>query len=669
MNTQLFYTPDFESDLERITPKPNVVDKFGLVTRPARELESVNALLEPSIGDNLKFIRATPWAAWPPLAEGLFLDFADVNQSTTSRIASCEEYIYERFYDLHRFENEAHGLEGNWEAIYDLAYGPLSSPAAIGTRMLSTEVLRRRNGSDSHSLILQRISKRSPFLMMGSHARLALKDHPVANPLLAVSLWQPGEPLERIGQISTNYYNIVKNAGYEAMTWEWHKERHDELVGAGFTVDEMLSYEPFKQRFRTLAWQLENFSQIGPPLDFDQFTINENCNVVEDNCGLFENSQPSQFIFTTPLNGELTENQQQWYAERSILATKVVEALQVARELGCLKIDEPHPCQWSPREFARSVFAVETPDRHATLERCYEWTGTVDDWGTLSNYTFNVVEGMDPHPANKNYLLHSERLEEYFADKRAWIENIVELIEDLNLDTDVSGRPRIGKTFIEERADGGEYFSFDYDMSSSWDIVNLEGADPNNPKDKQVDVRFRGRFAAEAEIFERWTVPPASMDIKLAGTGSGNPPTSDPSSLVITLAGFEVQNFMWSGQPSRWNLYSGEDSRDDETTIEGPIFFVAGIPLRVSGGLAGEIGYTLDIDVTAGTQLHLDADFIPRASVAGFVTVAVDYGIAKAGIKGQLTLLRVELPVRMDLTLDLTLDLNLPGGKPKVVST
>lgn len=63
---------------------------------------------------------------------------------------TCHEYVYERFFDVTVFADAISMVEEPRQ-IWDIAYGPASNPAAIGTRHLSDPTLRARPGSSPRS--------------------------------------------------------------------------------------------------------------------------------------------------------------------------------------------------------------------------------------------------------------------------------------------------------------------------------------------------------------------------------------------------------------------------------------------------------------------------------------------------------------------------------------
>lgn len=92
-------------------------------------------------------------------------------------------------------------------------------------------------------------------------------------------------------------------------------------------------------------------------------------------------------------------------------------------------------------------------------------------------------------------------------------------------------------------------------------------------------------------------------------------------------------------------------------------FFLGPIPMSLSVGAGGGIGYRFQMNgsltafegneesVDICPELVLDATLEPYVGVYGFIEVAIDIVIARAGVRGEVTILELSIPVTLDLSL------------------
>jgi len=204
---------------------------------------------------------------------------------------------------------------------------------------------------------------------------------------------------------------------------------------------------------------------------------------------------------------------------------------------------------------------------------------------------------------------------------------------------------------------GNATFGVYYDYALSWSSPNLDPELLAQSMCEVFDLEASGSLTAGGKAFGSPEIPiiDASVGASLLGGPSGD----------LTILGAQI----WGLQPSEeWLVSNGWERSED--LLEGTIRFnLAGfIPMRITGGIAGtlgmEYGLTLDAespciddDGVAGCQDEVDRCarlglfFHPSARLDGFAEVAVDFVVASAGIRCDLTLVRVDVP--FDVTADL----------------
>ena len=124
-----------------------------------------------------------------------------------------------------------------------------------------------------------------------------------------------------------------------------------------------------------------------------------------------------------------------------------------------------------------------------------------------------------------------------------------------------------------------------------------------------------------------------------------------------------VGNVETTENPDNYRLWVNfvDDNRSASLFSHTTPFALGPIPMSLTVGAAGEIGYKTDFD--AGVDLfdgmnaqnhcpeaYIGATLEPYMGVNGFVELGLDIGIAKAGVRGEMTIIRVSIPVSVDAT-------------------
>lgn len=114
------------------------------------------------------------------------------------------------------------------------------------------------------------------------------------------------------------------------------------------------------------------------------------------------------------------------------------------------------------------------------------------------------------------------------------------------------------------------------------------------------------------------------------------------------------------GGAMNWNLVDVGGSWDKTQKIVQFTFWIGPVPVGIEAGISGRVG--VEINVNAGVNVaggstclegQLRTEVRPLVAVSGYLFAGVDIIVAKAGIRGFLTLVELGLPLSSQLTLGL----------------
>ncbi|ATB40507.1 hypothetical protein CYFUS_005956 [Cystobacter fuscus] len=189
-------------------------------------------------------------------------------------IDSCNEYVYEKYYDYSVFEDAFVKLGNNYRAIFNTAYAPavngVTPASAIGTRGIVNPVLRGKDGTPfTPNIPFQAGLPKNQFftvpLPAGDKVSIATgdKDQVTILPgLVTVTL----KNLHRNGlsltgvvfNDSTLKPTIDQGASYYNESWSWHKAMSE--TNAGLLDEQMYEMDRLQEDFAALLAQRESLA-------------------------------------------------------------------------------------------------------------------------------------------------------------------------------------------------------------------------------------------------------------------------------------------------------------------------------------------------------------------------------------------------------------------------
>ncbi|NOK00234.1 hypothetical protein HNV27_01240 [Myxococcus xanthus] len=326
----------------------------------------------------------------------------------------------------------------------------------------------------------------------------------------------------------------------------------------------------------------------------------------------------------------------------------IEESLVKAQKDGCLDTQGPTVCDWSPRRYKTMLEAAMAPRREADLQACLFLTG--NDFGPESfvrNADKLDVKGLD----RKDYTLSSSLLAQYIAIYGAHIHG-------LNTPTNPStGAVRHGGESSDSGYAGGDTFGGGYDYVAGWEYVQPGSGLRNKALGAwcDSDVRLYGEFNAYANVFGPTRHEMAHVSGEAGTEGNGIRLKLDARVLGTSLYSHDKH------YPLRFTFYEGKPFFDSDVAKASTTFVVVFVPVTVQGGLSAEAGVKMNIGgaVTRNcTEDLLGVDLYgtitPFASVKGFASVGIGIPGLQVGVRGDLVITRVNVPLYGDIGLYLS---------------
>ena len=506
-------------------------------------------------------------------------------------VASCAEYAFEKFYDFGRVEQASAASEHDARKVFELLTSP-SSPV----RMTGQTAVRSRSGKTSSPL---------PFAACA-----------------------PGNSF-------TSYLSPPQPGSCAPESWSWHLQKAQALAAAGYS-DEALEYLARKEA------------------DFDELVAAKYMVQTQQalNGGAIGSSNPmvsqQAMLESYALNAQIV-----WWDGQIDAALAIAQS-----ELGCVPsvAGVLTPCDWAPSDLRDTLYTHYRNLRSAARAKCEAVTG-----GDLTNLTSRFVDvygsplghAMSPYTGKPlpviAYTASTESLDTYFSQlemHRQWLAAELAKLKK-QLPVDATGRVTTSQVRADEESMGGDMFGAAYRYASMWAV-----SDPT-PKANVCDATV----LAETTVESRAAIVGFDQEL-FYGHAKLTPSNVSAEVRVLGMSLATVNEPIPAGT---YDIVSAHPSWDKKQTLFDAIFPVFGIPVGISAGVAGHVGMDVDVRATVGApisyaqgcsaKLAIDGLVTPKAGVDGFATVGIDLLIVRAGIKGALTLLDLELPLDVDLSL------------------
>ena len=194
-----------------------------------------------------------------------------------SRVESCHEYIYERFYLYNKFRTFSEALGTDYRAIFDLAYGRLPAIDPNGEGKIVNSNIHRRKKPDRDESIGKwtadpengtggDVPSGEPqqknifhFVEVGSDQRMRQCYESSADKESLKACFKQGA-IQYSGQAARNIVLLdsalaqkiqeaISAHPEEARDWRWHEEMSDALFQAGYSDEQLYIFDMMKEDF------------------------------------------------------------------------------------------------------------------------------------------------------------------------------------------------------------------------------------------------------------------------------------------------------------------------------------------------------------------------------------------------------------------------------------
>lgn len=323
---------------------------------------------------------------------------------------------------------------------------------------------------------------------------------------------------------------------------------------------------------------------------------------------------------------------------------KIEAVLHEADAQGCLE-PGPTPCDWAPSDFQHRVRGLFATQRQAVYDECLANTSS-GFMQTLRNPPagrFTKIDGVTTYDGvpcasgdGVDYTTSPAKVKRFFdCDRQFKAENEALLIKSLggkgSVTQDAFGNKVMKQTTGDSFNGGNALFGATVSYSAGWDLTQLH---------QQNLCQASGGVGATASITAK--VLGASTNLLNVGAAlraNGN------STLSVRAAGVEIAPLnQYTGV--NFNPITGTPSRSQEFLSASQIFMIGPFPIRVRAAAAGNAGldYRLEQTCDAGA-MSLNGNLRPFAGITAQASAGVSAVIAEAGIKIDLVLAELSLPL------------------------
>lgn len=570
-------------------------------------------------------------------------------------VANCSEYAREKYWDISLWEDAAKLVGEDYRAMYTVAYGNIGLRESIGERGRQIFFQRGQdNQIRSRDLTIQ-----APNFDAAAGPKNTFFSANLANPgtqafpgsAAAIELAY-GSPLRLKGVVLSdpalvNTLNAGRAVKFES--FQWHKDMSTALAG---TLDEQLyTFDALKTNFASLLKR--RVDQVEKSRKELIGVYNVQSRAATASCNTAYNIAAHSFSADAEAIADATCDQAWTTAQNAMntarnsvdnrlaaLDASIEASLVQARAQGCLNTAGVTTCDWSPKLFVESVHGRYVKRREADYQACLVYT---------ANNFANLVNAAFPGRVATNYTTSTAAVDTYIALKKAQVAAAVAAMEGSLQPAAGGDIGRIGNKASDNgnlgNADFGASWAYGYD----WRVFNVAQNTLCN-----VNASFAGDLDASARAFGRdQTLIDAHMDASYTRARA-----------QLSILDQSLVNVDQALGAEQYNLARSSTNRtNNNLTGARPTawFSILGIPVRVSAGMAGTLGldYEANVLVNRGNvntgcttiSASFEGMFAPYVNVDATAEAAADFLVAAVGVKVDLALVHLRLPLGVTVTL------------------
>ncbi len=509
-----------------------------------------------------------------------------------ARSRSCEEWVWERYRTLHDWEDAALDLGADYLSIYRSAYaagGPAVTPIrdSLGGGVFGT----------SGTATMLSFPATSP--KNGFFEPLDLRMPAGAGTSTLTAYWKP---------------RVDAGSQYYAWTWSLQKQVGDWAL-ASYTADHLEELYNLQKGHRELLKARR-----------ERYDVYERDYTKCRATGSVAACQPYADAATSEL---------------SALDLGIAYSLWLGSTRGCLDTSGWRSCDWSPRMFFDLVQTRIGVLREPDVARCKRFTGNQFGPGSLvavitasglSNEGFTYLPAADYAATPSGLAGMLVGIERYVASF------------DWPKDSS-TGKPTLSAWGMDSARHGNEWFGVEYGYTAGWGVSNMSVI-------CETQAKVGGEAWAKANVIK---TPITLFDAKAWVSAKYDPQAPTTLDLEteekLYIAGQELLTAKKTPGSGAINLVI-DVSQPKRVNALTTYIVIMGVPVKLQGGAAGVMGIetglagTLTRNCSAGSvAFEVGGKVKPYVGVSGFAQASIDALIAEAGVRGELTLLRVDLPL------------------------
>jgi hypothetical protein len=528
-------------------------------------------------------------------------------QSDGTRIRSCEEFTYKRYRTFSRFEDAIAPYAANFVVQYYIA---LYGDDGIANKGITDDA-----GNPTFTLTLPSRAKNVFF----EFSPLAYVDVPDGMPRHAIDV----DFIKRHAALF-DAHSYWSSSWSEVSAWgnwflgNWAPdvlERYDQKVAA---FEDMIA----RRRAVMTAYRDER-RYIDRGVCIRRFGVTSTASYCGDDA------------VSLPLRTQLLAKYQ---PQVTALDNQIDAAQHEAETLGCMA-DGITPCDWSPHQFIRMINRAMAAPREGSFKLCNAVLHN-DFRVSGSRLAKLKAEGWPEAGLYPGDLNQSAQILEYALEHvRDYVNSYVR-----NLPLDPStGKPMLGDGASDDASIGNWAFGAHYDYSLGFKIDGIETGVSN------------GQMSAWATMHAGGNVFGGTIPLV---TGSIVVQSHDEDRIARDISFVVLGNELLPGRsgddPLEFHV-TGGDSIGGTPVYGSTVIPVGPIPVKVAGWITAVAGIKASLDgnisrvhspdpqidaLGAGVSGTID----PYAELVAHASASIDLLIIEAGIKGRLTLVRVDLP-------------------------
>jgi len=383
-------------------------------------------------------------------------------------VDSCQEYIYERYYDVSKFEDLTSSIHNNYRAVFEVAYRSIHEPGAIGSKgmmanfeNLWTSTNGTLQGRDGKSIANQEKIWPKKKINKNIFFNIHEDDEILNNRRLLNSI--------------PNIKNIISQGkNHYKEDWKWHYEMSTKLSYENYLDEKLYYFDALKAEFLFIIREKKGLNR-----EYENLS-----NSFRHSCGSFDNPNSDD----SNRCGSLKSKLDQINDIKNSINNELIDGLIKAEQNGCLSLSNVSPCDWNPKMFVQRVSDLFTSERENLYKKCIDYTD--DNFDDLKNKTILDRSGEVLYEA-EDYSTSALQLELFFNRTSELYNSYSPLMAKL-IDP-LTGKIKTNLQESGSQRKGNDYFSVLYDYNVKWD---LKGYETNVCDIKAV---FDGNFSAAVD--------------------------------------------------------------------------------------------------------------------------------------------------------------------------